>query len=72
MIYKFKTFDEAQKNIWNVEPDEEYYKQIRLLSAMAFTINPPQCKRGLFLFKTIEEANEFRLKDQIEKAVKFL
>jgi len=37
---------------------------------MAFTINPPQCKRGLFLFKTIEEANEFRLNDQIEKVLK--
>jgi len=72
MIYKFKTFEEAQKALWNSEPNEEYYKQIKALFTMAFTINPPQCKHGIFAFKTIEESNEFRFKEQIENAMKKL
>jgi|GEM_PF-1557685 hypothetical protein len=30
-LYKFKTFEEAEKQLWCFEPDEAYYKSLRAL-----------------------------------------
>ncbi len=69
MIYKFKTFDEAQKALWSFEPDERYYALVKDLFALANKLYPPRCRQGIFLFKTIEEANDFRRKEEIQKAL---
>lgn len=72
MIYKFKTFEEAQKALWEFEPDEKYYSQIKALFALAYKLYPLQCRRGIFVFKTIEEANEFRRREEVQKASRLL
>lgn len=59
-VYKYKTFEEAEKALWNFEPDEAYFERVRQLFALAQQLNPVRCPRGVFKFKTIEEANKHR------------
>ncbi|HOM89045.1 MAG TPA: hypothetical protein PLH80_10965 [Spirochaetota bacterium] len=70
MIYKYKTFDEAQRALWNFNPDAKYYEQVRQLFLLSSKLYPIQCRRGIFLFKTIEEANEFRKQEELTQALK--
>jgi hypothetical protein len=57
-IQKFKTFEEAEKALWCKEPDENYYKRINNLFELAYRLNPPNYPRGIFKYKTLEEANK--------------
>ncbi len=56
-IYKFKSFEDARRALWNLKPDAEYYRQVSRLFAIGFRISPPACKRGIFPFRSINEAN---------------
>ncbi|HQL42672.1 MAG TPA: hypothetical protein PL073_02100 [Spirochaetota bacterium] len=69
MICKFKTFDEAQRALWNFNPDAKYYEQVRQLFLLSSKLYPLHCRRGIFLFKTIEEANEFRKQEELTRAL---
>lgn len=65
-VYKYKTFEEAERALWNFHPDEAYFKQVSDLWEFANTLNPIRYPRGIFKFKNIEEANKHR--DDIELA----
>ncbi|MCP5049851.1 MAG: hypothetical protein GY940_21965 [bacterium] len=65
-IQKFKTLEEAEKTIVISEPDEAYFKRVARLWDFANKINPISYPKGLFKFKTIEEANKHR--EEIELA----
>lgn len=67
MVYKFKTFEEAQTALWHFVPDEKYYAQIRVLFALANKLYPPQFRQGIFLFKTIQAANESKEEKRYKK-----
>jgi len=44
-IYKYKTFEEAEKALWNLHPDEKYYDRIAELWDFAdelSSLNYPQ------------------------------
>ncbi len=55
-VYPFKSFDEAQKALWNFNPDDAYYRRVAQLFELAFRLSPPRCRRGVFPFRSIEEA----------------
>jgi hypothetical protein len=59
-VYKYKTFEEAEQALWNFNPDEEYYNDLNDFLEFACEICPPFYPRGIFKFKTIEEANKHR------------
>ncbi len=63
-VYKFKTFEDAERALWTLNPDDEYYRRVRGLFEIAFRLAPPKCRRGIFRFSSIEEANEFRRNEE--------
>jgi hypothetical protein len=65
-VQKFKTFEEAEKALWNFQPDDAYFARVAELWEFANKLNPISYPRGIFKFKTIEEANKHR--EEIELA----
>ncbi len=59
-VQKFKTFEEAEKALWKVHPDEAYYDRVAELWDFANKLNPISYPKGIFKFRTIEEANKHR------------
>lgn len=71
-VQKFKTFEDAEQALWNFKPDEEFLKRIAELWEFANELNPIEYPRGIFKFKTIEEANQHREQIELEHAKKVL
>lgn len=57
-VYKYKTFDEAEKTLWNFNPDEAYFERVIKLFDLAQRLNPVRYPRGVFKYRTLEEANK--------------
>ncbi len=65
-VQKFKTFEDAEKALVINEPNEAYFKRVAQLFTFANKLNPIKWPKGIFKFKTIEEANRHR--EEIERA----
>jgi hypothetical protein len=61
-IQKFKTFEEAERALWNFNPDEKYYQQVADLFRLMEKLHPLQNEKGVFKFRTFEEAQAHRVK----------
>lgn len=59
-IYKYKSFEQTERALWNFQPDAAYYKKVVALWAFANRLRPIKYPRGIFKFRTIEEANRHR------------
>lgn len=59
-VYKYKTFEAAERSLWNFQPDAAYYERVAELWDFANALNPIDYPRGIFKFKTIEAANRHR------------
>lgn len=59
-VQKFKTFEEAERQLWELNPDQEYYRSLTKLFGLFNTLNPVDCEKGIHKFKTFEEANRHR------------
>jgi len=58
-VYKYKTFEEAEKKaLWNFKPDEAYFERVIKLFDLAQRLNPVRYPRGVFKYRTLEEANK--------------
>ena len=66
-IKKYKTFEEAEKELWVMEPDNNYYKKILKLFDNRIFSNVKKLKKGVFKYKTFEEAEKDRFECIIEK-----
>jgi len=71
-IFKYHSFKEAEKSLWNFHPDEEYLQKVAELWKFAAELYPIEYPKGIFKFKSIEEANEHRKKIELEFAKKKL
>lgn len=69
-VQKFKTFEEAERALWEVHPDEAYYDRVAELWDFANKLNPISYPKGIFKFRTIEEANKHREELEIAHAKK--
>ena len=67
-IYKYKTFEEAERALWNFHPDEAYYEKVAELWEFANQLSPINYPRGIFKFKSIEEANKHREEFELDYA----
>jgi hypothetical protein len=56
-IQRFRTFEEAEEALWCFEPDVAYWKRVKRLFALAERLRPRRCPRGIFRYRTINEAN---------------
>ena len=63
-VYKYKTFEEADRALWNFHPDEAYFKKVADLWNFAGKLLPISYPKGIFKFRSMEEANKHR--DQLE------
>lgn len=59
-VFKFKTLEEAEKAFWNFHPDESYFRKVAQLWKFANKLSPLSCRKGIFKYRTIEEANQER------------
>ena len=69
-IYKFKSFEAAERALWNFHPDEAYFDRVAELWEFANELNPISYPRGIFKFQNIEQANEHREKFELAHAKK--
>ena len=60
-VQKFNTFAEAEKSLWNFNPDEHYYRSVSDLFKVADKLNPVVCERGVHKFKSLKEAQIHRM-----------
>lgn len=56
-VQKFKSFEDAEKALWNFEPDEAYFERVRKLFEFAQNLNPIRYPHGVFKYKSIEDAS---------------
>lgn len=71
-VERFRTFEEAKEALWILQPDETYFRQLSVLWRFANRLSPVKFPRGVFKFKTIEEANEHRRAWELEQGKKFI
>lgn len=66
-VYKYRTFEDAERALWNFNPDEAYFKRVPDLWAFADQLNSIVRPNGIFKFRSIEEANKHRDELECEK-----
>ncbi len=59
-VYKYKTFEEAERALWNFHPNAAYFKQVAELWKFANQLCPITYPQGIFKYRSIEEANQQR------------
>ena len=69
-IQKFKTFEEAEKALWNFNPDSGYYKRIGAFFKLFSKLSKFSYPNGIFKFHSFEEAQKHKMNLVIEAALK--
>jgi hypothetical protein len=69
-IYKYKSLEEAEWALWNFNPDETYFRKVAALWNLANRILPISYPKGIFKFRSMEEANNHRDQCELERARK--
>ncbi len=64
MVKKFKTFEDARRDQWVMEPTPEYYKHVIEFYELASKLVKRKVPHGVFKFKTFEEAQKHRAAGQ--------
>ena len=61
-IYKYQSFEDAEKHLDKLLPVDPIDRLVRLQNMLAGILPPNSIKiqRGIFKFKTLEEANRHR------------
>lgn len=54
-IQKFRSFEEAEKALWEFRPDGNYYTRLRAFFLLAQRLHPIQPQPGIQKFKNIDE-----------------
>ncbi len=63
VVKKYKSFEEAQKDQWVFEPDEDYFKMVLSMHSMSLlTRIGKKIKRGAYKYKKFEDAQKDELK----------
>jgi len=66
MVKKFKSFEDAERDLWNFSPDSLYYKRIAGFYRLASTFSHFSYIPGIYKFKNLKEANENRLRQSLD------
>lgn len=57
-VFKYKTFEEAERGLWNFHPDEKYLEGVALFWNFANSISKINYPRGVFKYKDIKQADK--------------
>ncbi|HLC15558.1 MAG TPA: hypothetical protein VJL89_04960 [Thermodesulfovibrionia bacterium] len=57
-VQKFKSFDDAEKALWQFHPDARYFKRAFSLLRMKIFRKNLHCPQGVFKYKTLEQAQQ--------------
>ena len=66
-LIKYKTFEEADSDLWCFNPDSDYYKRIEKLFKLACSLHNVKYPKGVYKYKTFEEAQEMLDNWRMEK-----
>jgi hypothetical protein len=69
-IYKYESLEEAEWALWNFHPDETYFRKVADLWNFANRFLPISYPKGIFKFRSMEEANKHRDQLELEHAKK--
>jgi hypothetical protein len=69
-VQKFKTFEEAERALWNFNPDSDYYKKLREFYKLFSRLSKFSYPKGVFKFHSLEEAEEHKMNAIINAALK--
>jgi len=69
-VFKYKTFEKARKALWNFHPNAAYFKQVAELWDIADKLSPISYPKGVFKYKSINEANKQRKNWEMDYAKK--
>ena len=59
-VYKYRTLAEASEALYQSRKDERYWEELQRLWELAEGFGLVRCQRGVFRFRTLEEAQEWR------------
>ena len=68
-VQKFKTFEDAEKALWNLNPDSNYYKKLRSFFKLFSELSEFTYPKGVFKFRSLEEAEEHKMSAIIKSAL---
>ena len=68
-LQKFKSFEDAERALWCFTPDEKYFKQLKELFNLANRLCPPNFPRGVFKYRTLEDASKDKEKWLLQNAL---
>jgi hypothetical protein len=65
-VKKYKSFEDAERDLWIVNPDEAYLKRAFEMIDFGRNILKRNYPKGkVFKFKSIEEAQAFKIEDNL-------
>jgi len=56
-LTKFRSFEEAEKSLWQFKPDDAYYTNLRRLFELFDKLNRPAYPAGIFKYPDLDSAN---------------
>lgn len=60
-VYKYKSFQDAREHLKELQPPYPL-RRLSNLQELLYALKPQKpCQRGIFKFKTLEEANKHRM-----------
>lgn len=69
-VYKYKSFEEAERALWSFYPNEFYFHRVAELWEFANTLSPITYPKGVFKYRSIEEANRQRYEWELASAIR--
>ncbi len=58
-VSKYISFEEAEKALWNFNPDQAYYDKVAFILKSGCDLVQTKYKPGIYKFKSIRDANKF-------------
>jgi hypothetical protein len=69
-VQKFKSFEEAEKALWALNPDGAYYKKVRAFYRLFAKLSKFSYPKGVYKFRSLEEADEHKMNAILNAALK--
>ncbi len=69
-VFKYRTFEEAEKALWRFKINDAYYKSLRELFEFEHRLAPSNHPAGVFKYRDLESANKQRMEWHM-KSVKY-